>query len=92
MTADIFRADATVLSIQDLRVDFPLRHGVLHAVDGVSMDLRRGRTLCVVGESGSGKSVTARAVLQIVDRPGPHRRGQDQLPPPRRHDHRSRGP
>ncbi|WP_376093180.1 ABC transporter ATP-binding protein [Roseomonas sp. CCTCC AB2023176] len=70
MTADLFRADATVLSIQDLRVDFPLRHGVLHAVDGVSMDLRRGRTLCVVGESGSGKSVTARSVLQIVDRPG----------------------
>ena len=70
MTADLFRADATVLSIEDLRVDFPLRHGVLHAVDGVSMELRRGRTLCVVGESGSGKSVTARAVLQIVDRPG----------------------
>ena len=59
-----------VLSIRDLTVDFKLRHGLLHAVAGVSMDLHAGRTLCVVGESGSGKSVTARAVLQIVDRPG----------------------
>ncbi|WP_426956699.1 ABC transporter ATP-binding protein [Muricoccus radiodurans] len=70
MNADLFRRDLPVLSIQDLKVDFPLRHGVLHAVAGVSMDLHRGKTLCVVGESGSGKSVTARSVLQIVDRPG----------------------
>eukprot|EP01035_Chromulina_nebulosa_P009503 gene9502-biopygen7971 len=63
-------SEQPVLSIRDLTVDFKLRHGLLHAVAGVSMDLDAGRTLCVVGESGSGKSVTARAVLQIVDRPG----------------------
>ena len=36
----------------------------------MSFELKRGKTLCVVGESGSGKSVTARSVLQIVDKPG----------------------
>ncbi|MEO3475152.1 ABC transporter ATP-binding protein [Roseomonas sp. CAU 1739] len=58
------------LDIQDLHVSFPTRAGLVRAVDGVSMSLVRGKTTCVVGESGSGKSVTARAVLQIVDPPG----------------------
>ncbi|MDQ4136886.1 MAG: ABC transporter ATP-binding protein, partial [Pseudomonadota bacterium] len=43
---------------------------IVRAVDGVSFELKRRQTLCVVGESGSGKSVTARSILQIVDRPG----------------------
>jgi peptide/nickel transport system ATP-binding protein len=73
MAADL--PDDTILSIRDLAVDFPLRHGVLHAVAGASFDLKRGQTLCVVGESGSGKSVTARAILQIVDKPGRISRG-----------------
>jgi peptide/nickel transport system ATP-binding protein len=73
MAADL--PEDVVLSLRDLAVDFPLRHGVLHAVAGVSFDLKRGQTLCVVGESGSGKSVTARAILQIVDRPGRIARG-----------------
>ncbi|WP_062120053.1 ABC transporter ATP-binding protein [Aureimonas sp. AU40] len=59
-----------VLEVRDLRTHFENRTGVLKAVDGVSFDVRRGRTLAVVGESGSGKSVTARSILQIVDRPG----------------------
>jgi len=58
------------LDIQDLHVSFPTRAGLVRAVDGVSLSLARGRTTCVVGESGSGKSVTARAILQIVDPPG----------------------
>ena len=60
----------TVLAIEDLCVHFPLRRGVLgrrqgtvRAVDGVSLDLRRGRTLGLVGESGCGKSSLARAVM-----------------------------
>lgn len=60
----------TVLEVHDLKTYFPTRTGVLKAVDGVSFELKRGKTLCVVGESGSGKSVTARSILQIVDRPG----------------------
>ncbi|MGN7292619.1 ABC transporter ATP-binding protein [Rhizobium sp. SAFR-030] len=60
----------TILKVDDLRTYFKTRTGVFKAVDGVSFELQRGKTLCVVGESGSGKSVTARSILQIVDRPG----------------------
>jgi len=59
-----------ILEVNDLRTHFRTRTGVLKAVDGVSFQLQRGKTLCVVGESGSGKSVTARSILQIVDKPG----------------------
>ncbi|WP_293855409.1 ABC transporter ATP-binding protein [uncultured Alsobacter sp.] len=60
----------TVLEVRNLTTHFPVRTGVVKAVDGVSFNLERGKTLCVVGESGSGKSVTARSILQIVDAPG----------------------
>src|SRR3954468_14590193 len=60
----------TVLEVHDLTTHFPVRAGVVKAVDGVSFTRQRGKTLCVGGESGSGKSVTARSILQIVDAPG----------------------
>jgi peptide/nickel transport system ATP-binding protein len=59
-----------ILEVTDLVTHFPVRNGVVKAVDGVSFTLQRGKTLCIVGESGSGKSVTARSILQIVDAPG----------------------
>ncbi|MDR3473930.1 MAG: ABC transporter ATP-binding protein [Devosia sp.] len=59
-----------VLEVRDLVTHFPVRGGVVKAVDGVSLTVHRGKTLCIVGESGSGKSVTARSILQIVDTPG----------------------
>ncbi|CAN5361338.1 ABC transporter ATP-binding protein [soil metagenome] len=63
-------APETVLSVRNLVTHFPVRTGIVKAVDGVSFDIHRGRTLAIVGESGSGKSVTARSILQIVDAPG----------------------
>ncbi len=62
--------DDVILKVEDLATSFPTRTGLFNAVDGVSFALKRGKTLCVVGESGSGKSVTARSILQIVDKPG----------------------
>ncbi len=59
-----------IIEVKNLTTEFPLRNFTLKAVDDVSFELRFGQTLCVVGESGSGKSVTARSILQIVDRPG----------------------
>ncbi|AZQ73343.1 MULTISPECIES: ABC transporter ATP-binding protein [Streptomyces] len=55
------------LSVRSLRVRFATEDGTVHAVDDLSLDLHRGRTLGVVGESGSGKSVTGLAVLGLHD-------------------------
>jgi peptide/nickel transport system ATP-binding protein len=59
-----------VLRVEDLSLDFKLRTEVLHAARNVSFTLKRGKTLCLVGESGSGKSVTARALMHIIDSNG----------------------
>ncbi|TWI38059.1 ABC transporter ATP-binding protein [Paracoccus sulfuroxidans] len=60
---------APLLSVRDLRVNFPTRSGVFEAVRGITFDLGRER-LGVVGESGSGKSMTGRAILGLVRPPG----------------------
>jgi len=59
--------DDTVLQVRGLSVAFPGRRGDTTAISDVDFDLRLGQTTCFVGESGSGKSVTARAVLNIVE-------------------------
>ncbi|HEX3829476.1 MAG TPA: ABC transporter ATP-binding protein [Sporichthyaceae bacterium] len=69
--------------MRDLAVEFPLVQGTVRALDGVSLDLHAGRVLGVVGESGCGKSVTARAILGILDRPGHITAGRVVLDPGR---------
>ncbi|MCR6476186.1 ABC transporter ATP-binding protein [Variovorax sp. ZS18.2.2] len=61
-------AGEPLLSVQDLRTDYPTRGGgVLHAVDGVSFDIRAGETVGLVGESGCGKSTLSRTLLRLVN-------------------------
>jgi len=60
----------SLLAVDDLKVQFPLRHGLVRAVDGVSLSVDAGEVLGLVGESGSGKSVTGFAILGLVDPPG----------------------
>jgi peptide/nickel transport system ATP-binding protein len=59
-----------IVSVRDLAVEFHGHTGTVRALDSVSLDLHPGRVLGVVGESGCGKSVTARAILRILDRNG----------------------
>jgi peptide/nickel transport system ATP-binding protein len=59
-----------LLEVTDLQTQFHTEEGVLRAVDGVSFQLGRGRTLALVGESGCGKSVTAQSVLRLINPPG----------------------
>ncbi|GAB77713.1 peptide/nickel transport system ATP-binding protein/oligopeptide transport system ATP-binding protein [Austwickia chelonae] len=60
---------ASLLEVEDLYVDFHTDDGIAHAINGVSFRLDPGETLAILGESGSGKSVTAQAVLGILDSP-----------------------
>ncbi len=59
-----------VLEVDGLKVDFFTRRGTVQAVRNVSFDIARGETLGLVGESGSGKSVTAQALLGMIELPG----------------------
>jgi oligopeptide/dipeptide ABC transporter ATP-binding protein len=63
-------AHDTLLEIRGLKTYFFTEEGVVRAVDGVDLSVRRGETLGVVGESGCGKSVTMFSVMQLVGHPG----------------------
>jgi oligopeptide transport system ATP-binding protein len=75
-----------LLEVEDLHVEFRTPGGVVNAVNGISYTLDRGETLAILGESGSGKSVSAQAVMGLVDCPpgyvsggGVRFKGQDLL-------------
>jgi peptide/nickel transport system ATP-binding protein len=62
-------ANAPLLEVRGLSIDFHTEDGVVHAVQDLDFDLARGRTLGLVGESGSGKSVTALSVMRLIPQP-----------------------
>jgi oligopeptide transport system ATP-binding protein len=61
--------DGLLLEVDQLQVEFRTRDGVSRAINGVSFELNEGETLAILGESGSGKSVTAQAIMGILDSP-----------------------
>ena len=69
-TMDAKMSDDLLVEIKGLKTHFFLDEGVVEAVNGVDLKIRRGITLGLVGESGCGKSVTAFSILNLVNRPG----------------------
>src|SRR3954466_5814288 len=91
--------DGLLLEVDDLYVEFRTADGVAKAINGVNFNLHQGETLAILGESGSGKSVTAQAIMGILDMPPaviPHGQirycGQDLLTMPEEQRRRTRGP
>ena len=68
-----------LLEVEHLRVEFPTRHGVLTAIDDVSLTIAPGEVLGVVGESGAGKSLTGAAIIGLLEPPGRIAGGQIRL-------------
>jgi oligopeptide/dipeptide ABC transporter ATP-binding protein len=70
--ASAARADDLLLAVDDLRTHFDVMDGTVRAVDGISLDVHRGRSLGIVGESGCGKSVTALTIMRLLEMPPAH--------------------
>ena len=91
--------DGRLLDVENLHVHFHTADGVAKAINGVSFHLDQGESLAILGESGSGKSVTAQAIMGILDMP-PARIpegvirycGQDLLTMPEEQRRKTRGP
>ncbi|WP_245721466.1 dipeptide ABC transporter ATP-binding protein [Nocardia crassostreae] len=81
-------APEVVLRVENLRKTFPITSGVVFrrrtgevkAVDGISFEVHRGRTLALVGESGSGKSTTLTQIMELKQPEGANRKGDPQQP------------
>ena len=59
-------SDNVVISVKNLKTYFYTNERCNRAINGVSMDIKSGKTLCIVGESGCGKSVTATSIMQLL--------------------------
>jgi peptide/nickel transport system ATP-binding protein len=66
MDGSIMNATEPLLRVDDLHVEFPTEDGIVHAVDGITYEVHRGRTLGIVGESGSGKTVASLTTLGLT--------------------------
>lgn len=98
MTGTVDHSEARLLEVEDLTVEFQTLEGVVRAVTGLSYSVGAGETLAILGESGSGKSVSAEAIMGIIDPPagrivdGAIRlRGRDLLSMPHRARHKING-
>jgi oligopeptide transport system ATP-binding protein len=69
MSDQLFKTVAPLLEVDNLSVEFQTMEGVVRAVTGLSYAVKAGETIAILGESGSGKSVSAEAVLGIIDAP-----------------------
>ncbi|UCH03807.1 MAG: ABC transporter ATP-binding protein [Candidatus Thorarchaeota archaeon] len=63
-------APDVILDVRGLKTSFYTYEGVVKALDGISVDLKKGDTLAFVGETGCGKSVTAKSIMRLVESPG----------------------
>ena len=73
---------ANLVEIDGLNVNFAVHGGDIEVVRSIDLTLPQGKTVCLVGESGCGKSVTAKAILRVLDRPGYIKSGQVRLAQP----------
>ena len=69
MNEEIRKEEAPFLSVRDLVVEYTMEGKVIHAVNGVSFDMQRGKTLALVGETGAGKTSIAKAILRVLPDP-----------------------
>lgn len=60
----------SLLEIKNLKVQYNTDHGVVHAVNGIDMEINKGETLGLVGETGAGKSTTALSIMRLISSPG----------------------
>ncbi len=82
LTRNRWMDSGTLLEIENLHVSFALPRGDVPVIRGIDLKVPAGRTMCLVGESGCGKSVTAKAVLRVLDPPGYIKAGQIRLAQP----------